>query len=156
MRRSSRALTTRVGRRALLLLALAAFVAGNAVAAVASNFDLLLLARALTGSVHGVFIGVASVLAAGLVPAERRGQAISMVFGGIALSTVLGVPAGTLLGQSLGWHAAFVVVVALGVVAPGGLGRGRAQGRDGPPQGCVPRLRERSRRGWWPCWRSAY
>jgi DHA1 family inner membrane transport protein len=111
------ALTSRLERRLLLCLALTAFVVGNAAAATATSFDLLLLIRAITGSIHGLFIGVASVIAAGLVPAERRGWAISMVFGGIAVSTVVGVPLGTLVGQVIGWRAAFGVVVVLGSVA---------------------------------------
>lgn len=111
------ALTTRFGRRFLLRLSLAVYVAGNGLTAVAVNVGMLIVARAVTGSIHGMFIGVASVVAAGLVPPERRGRAISMVFCGIAVSTVLGVPLGTLLGQALGWRAAFVGVIVLGAVA---------------------------------------
>ena len=111
------ALTARLGRRFLLCLALVVFGAGNALAAAATSFGLLLIARVVTGSVHGVFIGVASVIAASLVAPERRGQAISMVFGGIAVSTVVGVPLGTLIGHAVGWRAAFVVVVALTAAA---------------------------------------
>ncbi|HTZ29697.1 MAG TPA: MFS transporter [Streptosporangiaceae bacterium] len=111
------ALTARLGRRLLLCLALGAFTAGNVLAATATDFGLLLAARVVTGSVHGLFIGVASVIAAGLVPPERRGQAISMVFGGIAVSTVVGVPLGTLIGQTAGWRAAFIVVIVLGAAA---------------------------------------
>jgi DHA1 family inner membrane transport protein len=110
-------LTTRFGRRLVLRFALATFVLGNVLAALATSFGMLLAARVLTGSVHGLFIGVASVIAAGLVAPERRGQAISMVFGGIAVSTVLGVPAGTLIGQTLGWQAAFVAIIVLGAIA---------------------------------------
>jgi MFS transporter, DHA1 family, inner membrane transport protein len=110
-------LTARLDRRLLLCLALAVFAIGNALAAGASSFHLLLAARILTGSIHGLFIGVASVIAAGLVAPERRGWAISMVFGGIAVSTVVGLPLGTLVGQTVGWRAAFLVVVALGVAA---------------------------------------
>jgi DHA1 family inner membrane transport protein len=111
------ALTMRFGRRMLLRVSLAAFVAGNALAVVATSFGLLLLTRVVTGSIHGLFIGVASVVAAGLVAPEHRGRAISMVFGGIAVSTVVGVPVGTLIGQTLGWRAAFGAVVVLGVLA---------------------------------------
>jgi DHA1 family inner membrane transport protein len=111
------ALTARLGRRFVLYLSLVAFVVGNVVAALATSFGMLLLARVLTGSIHGLFIGVACVIAGGLVAPERRGQAISMVFGGIAVSTVVGVPVGTLIGQTLGWHAAFAAIVILGVVA---------------------------------------
>jgi DHA1 family inner membrane transport protein len=113
------ALTARLGRRFVLCLSLVAFVVGNVVAALATSFGMLLLARVLTGSIHGLFIGVACVIAGGLVAPERRGQAISMVFGGIAVSTVVGVPVGTLIGQTLGWHAAFAAIVILGVVALG-------------------------------------
>lgn len=102
-----------MGRRVLLVSALAAFAAGNVVTAAAVNYGMLLAARVVTGAVQGLFIGVASVVAAGLVPPDRRGQAMSMVFGGIAVSTVLGVPLGTVLGRALGWRAAFVAIVAL-------------------------------------------
>ncbi|MFI2206090.1 MFS transporter [Streptomyces sp. NPDC020192] len=109
--------TLRFSRRRMLLLALAAYVAGNALVIVATGFGLFVLARVVTGSLHGLFIGVASVVAARLVPPEHRGRAMSMVFGGIAVSTVLGVPLGTVIGRELGWQAAFVGIVALGVVA---------------------------------------
>ncbi|MEU0737251.1 MFS transporter, partial [Streptomyces lavendulocolor] len=111
------AATIGMPRRTLLWLALAVFVVGNLVAVFASAFGLLLAARAVTGAIHGLFIGVASAVAAGLVPAERRGQAVSMVFGGIAVSTVIGVPLGTLVGQSIGWRAAFTGIVVLGALA---------------------------------------
>jgi DHA1 family inner membrane transport protein len=110
-------LTGRFRRRLLLRLSLVAFVAGNALAIGATSFHMLLLARMITGSIHGLFIGVASVIAAGLVATEHRGRAISMVFGGIAVSTVVGVPAGTLIGQTLSWRAALVAVFILAVVA---------------------------------------
>ncbi|MDG4789574.1 MFS transporter [Micromonospora sp. WMMD1102] len=111
------AVTTRLGRRFLLHASLAVYVLGNIVAVVAADFGSLLVARAVTGTIHGLFVGVASMIAASLVPAARRGQAISMVFGGIAVSTVLGVPLGTLVGQAFGWQASFVCIIVLGVVA---------------------------------------
>lgn len=111
------ALTGRFGRRLVLRLSLVAFVAGNVLAVGAASFHMLLLARVVTGSIHGLFIGVASVIAAGLVAPEHKGRAISMVFGGIAVSTVVGVPAGTLIGQTLGWRAAFAAVSVLALVA---------------------------------------
>ncbi|MEV0521999.1 MFS transporter [Streptomyces sp. NPDC050439] len=111
------ALTIRRGRRQVLAGTLVVFLAGNLLALVSTAFGLLIVARTLTGTVHGLFIGVASAVAAGLVPAERRGQAVSMVFGGIAVSTVLGVPLGTLVGQAWGWRAAFAGILALAVVA---------------------------------------
>ncbi len=111
------AVSIRLGRRLLLRLALAVYVAGNVLAVAAVNFGVLLLARMLTGALHGLFIGVAFAVAAGLVAPERQGRGISMVLGGIAVSTVLGVPLGTLIGQELGWQAPFAAIVVLGLVA---------------------------------------
>jgi DHA1 family inner membrane transport protein len=111
------AATIRVARRMVLWLALGLYAAGNVLAAAAPSFGILLVARVVTGTVHGVFIGAASAVAASLVPPNRRGRAMSMVFGGIAASTVFGVPLGTLAGQVLGWRAAFAGVVILGVLA---------------------------------------
>ncbi len=111
------ALTARFGRRAVLRAAIVAFVAGNVLAALATSFDLLLLARVLTGSLHGLIAGVATAIAAGLVAPERRGQAISLVVGGITVSTVVGVPAGTLIGLALGWRSAFVAVIVITSIA---------------------------------------
>ena len=104
------ALTIKLGRRLLLMLALAVYVLGNAFALISVNFGELVVARVVTGSIHGLFIGVACSVAAALVPPAQRGRAISMVFGGIAVATVFGVPLGTLVGQALGWKAAFAGV----------------------------------------------
>jgi DHA1 family inner membrane transport protein len=111
------ALTIRFGRRTLLWVSLVVYIAGNLFAVLAVGFGALLAARLVTGSIHGLFIGVASSIAAALVPPNKRGQAMGMVFGGIAVATVLGVPLGTLIGQSMGWRAAFVGIVVLGAVA---------------------------------------
>jgi len=111
------ALTSRVNRRVLLLVTLVAFAVANVVTASAVGYGMLLAVRVMTGAVQGLFIGVASVVAAGLVPPRQRGQAMSMVFGGIAVSTVLGVPLGTVLGRALGWRAVFVAVAVLAGVA---------------------------------------
>jgi DHA1 family inner membrane transport protein len=111
------ALTARFDRRRVLRLALAAYVAGNLLTAVTASFGLLVAARAATGTIHGLFVGVATVIAAGLAEPGREGRAVAIVFGGIAISTVIGVPLGTLIGQSFGWHATFVATVVLGAVA---------------------------------------
>ncbi|MEV8441162.1 MFS transporter [Actinosynnema sp. NPDC051121] len=111
------ALTIRVARRRLLQVSLAAYVLVNALAVVAASFGLLLLARVLTGSLHGLFLGVAFAVGAGMMPPEKMGKAISFVFGGTAVATALGVPVGTLIGQSLGWRASFVAIVIAGVLA---------------------------------------
>ncbi|MES2069196.1 MAG: MFS transporter [Pseudomonadota bacterium] len=111
------ALTTRFERRFVLALSLMVFVASNIVVIVSRQFGWLILARFLPGAMHGLFVGAASVIAAGLVPPARRGQAMAMVFGGVAVATVLGVPLGTWVAQALGWRAVFVAVAALGGLA---------------------------------------
>jgi DHA1 family inner membrane transport protein len=111
------ALTIRLGRRFLLALSLVLYIVGNVIAVAAVNFGMLLVARIATGTIHGLFIGVASAVAASLVPPDHRGRAMSIVFGGISVSAVVGVPLGTLIGQALGWRAAFAAVVILGAIA---------------------------------------
>ncbi|WP_431032175.1 MFS transporter [Streptomyces sp. P6-2-1] len=111
------ALTIRVRRHLLLWCALGGYVGGNLVAALAADFGVLLAARALTGALQGLFLGVAFTVVTRLVPPERAGRAISVVFGGIAVSTALGVPLGTFAAQHLGWRAAFAAVVVLGALA---------------------------------------
>lgn len=104
-------------RRAVLCAALAAYLAGNLIAALASSFELILIARGATGALHGLIVGAAFALVTSLVPAERAGRAIAAVFGGIALSAAIGVPLGTLLGHVAGWQATFAAIVALGAAA---------------------------------------
>lgn len=111
------ALTIRVRRRTLVRASLAGYVAGSLLAALAPGFGTLLAARAVTGALQGLFLGTAFTVAAGLVPPERTGRAISVVFGGIAVSTALGVPLGTLAAQHLGWRAAFTAIVVLGALS---------------------------------------
>lgn len=111
------AASIRFGRRSLLIAALLAYIAGNAGLAASASFGEMLAARAITGTLQGLFIGVAFAVGTSIVPAERMGWAISMVFGGIAVSTAIGLPLGTLIGQQFGWRAAFGAVAGLGVIA---------------------------------------
>ncbi|ETK30538.1 MFS transporter [Microbispora sp. ATCC PTA-5024] len=111
------ALTIRLSRRRLLSFSMAAYVLGNVVMAFAGHFAVLLAARAVTGAVQGLFIGVAFAVGASVVTPDRMGRAISIVIGGVAVSIALGVPIGTLIGQGLGWRGAFLAVVGLGLVA---------------------------------------
>jgi DHA1 family inner membrane transport protein len=107
-------------KRALLIL-MGMFVAGNALCALAPTFLLLLLARILTALCHGAFFGIGSIVAAHLVPRSERAQAIALMFTGLTLANVLGVPAGTALGQAFGWRFAFWALVPIGVIAGLGL-----------------------------------
>ncbi|GAA1582613.1 MFS transporter [Kribbella sancticallisti] len=111
------ALTMRLGRRAVLVGALAAYVAGSVWAALSPDMSSLLASRLVTGALHGLFIGVAFSVVGALVPPERMGRAIAAVFGGIAVATALGVPAGTAIGHALGWRAGFLAIVVTGALA---------------------------------------
>ena len=110
-------LTTQVSRKTLLLLIMLVFIAGNSLAATADGITMLLIARILSALSHGLFMSIASTIAADLVPDNRRASAISIMFTGLTVATVTGVPMGTFLGQQLGWRAAFVAIAAIGVVA---------------------------------------
>ena len=103
-------------KRALLIL-LSMFIGGNAICALAPTFGLLLGARILTALCHGAFFGIASVLASNIVPKAERAQAIALMFSGLTLANILGVPAGTALGLAFGWRFAFWALIPIGLVA---------------------------------------
>jgi multidrug resistance protein len=111
------ALTGRIERKPLLLGLMALFVLGNAMAALSPGYLPLLVARVLSAFAHGVFFSVGSTIAAGLVPENRRASAIAMMFMGLTVAIVTGVPLGTFIGQTFGWRATFAAVAGLGVVA---------------------------------------
>lgn len=106
-----------VPRKTLLLWIMVVFIAGNVLAAASGGVVLLLAARVLSAFAHGVFMSVGSTIAADLVPRDRRASAISTMFSGLTVATVTGVPLGTLLGQHLGWRAAFAAIAAVGIAA---------------------------------------
>jgi DHA1 family inner membrane transport protein len=110
-------LTARLPRKVSLLLLIALFAAGNAISASSGSYDGLLIARVITSFGHGAFFGIAAVLAAGLVSEEYRGGAIALMFGGLTVASVLGVPLGTLLGQWAGWRAPFWAITSLAIIA---------------------------------------
>lgn len=111
------ALTGRLGRKPLLLCLMALFVAGNALAALAPGYGVLLAGRVLSAFAHGVFFSVGATIAADLVSPDRRASAIAMMFMGLTVAIVTGVPLGTVIGQSFGWRATFWAVAGLGLVA---------------------------------------
>ncbi|URJ47584.1 MFS transporter [Paenibacillus polymyxa] len=110
-------LTSSVPRKTLLLWIMIIFIAGNSLAAVSSGIVLLLIARVISAFAHGVFMSIGSTIAADLVPDDRRASAISIMFSGLTVATVTGVPLGTYIGQQWGWRAAFMAIVIVGVVA---------------------------------------
>lgn len=111
------ALTSKMGRKSLLLWIMVVFIIGNSIASVASNISVLLLARVIAALSHGVFMSIGSTIAADLVPENRRASAISIMFTGLTVATVTGVPFGTFIGQQFGWRIAFVVIIIVGVIA---------------------------------------
>lgn len=109
--------TAGMPRKAALLSLMALFIIGNVGCAIAPDYWLLMLARVVTSFAHGAFFGIGAIVASNLVPREQRTQAVSLMFAGLTLANVLGVPFGTALGQAAGWRAAFWAVVVIGVVA---------------------------------------
>ncbi|QUN26757.1 MFS transporter [Cupriavidus sp. KK10] len=111
------ALTGRLPRKLLLLSLMALFTLGNLLAWKAPGYESLVLARVLTGLAHGVFFSIGSTIATGLVPREKAASAIAIMFTGLTVALVTGVPLGTFIGQHFGWRETFLAVSALGAVA---------------------------------------
>ena len=109
-------LAARLPRRGLVIGLIVALGLGNALTALANDYTTMLLARFVAGLPHGAYFGVASLIAASLVPPGQRGRAVSRVMLGLSVATVAGVPASTWLGQSLGWRSAYWLVVGIAAV----------------------------------------
>jgi DHA1 family inner membrane transport protein len=107
----------RLPRKALLIALMAAFTLTNALSALAPTFGTLVAARFATGLPHGAYFGTASLVAASLVPADRRARAVARVMLGLTVANVVGVPLATLLGQQLGWRSTYWAVTGIGVLA---------------------------------------
>lgn len=110
-------LTTGMSRKSLLIAIMVVFIAGNSLAAASGSIGILLMARVLSALSHGVFMSIASTIAADLVPENKRASAISMMFSGLTVAIVTGVPLGTWIGQQMGWRAAFVTIAVIGLIA---------------------------------------
>jgi multidrug resistance protein len=110
-------LTANMSRKSLLLWIMIIFIVGNVVAACATSIEMLLFARVLAAFSHGVFMSIATTIAADVVPEDRRASAIAFMFTGLTIAIVTGVPLGTFIGQQFGWRAAFIMIVAVGIIA---------------------------------------
>jgi DHA1 family chloramphenicol resistance protein-like MFS transporter len=140
------AATLRLPRRATLLASLLVFVLGHVLAALATTYGVLMTARILTAVACGTFWAAAAVVSVALAPAGARARALAVLLGGLTVSNVVGVPLGALVGQQLGWRAAFWVIAVLALVSAVGVamvvpvaggepGRaGARHGRDGGPR----------------------
>ncbi|MFE1251824.1 MFS transporter [Streptomyces sp. NPDC058735] len=111
------AVTARMSRRTVLMGLMGLFVVGNALSALAPDHGWLLAARFLSGLPHGAFFGVGAVVATNMVAPERKARSVSLMFLGLTVANVAGVPAATLMGQHFGWRVTFLGVSAIGLAA---------------------------------------
>ncbi|MGW4696748.1 MFS transporter [Kitasatospora cineracea] len=117
------AVAAKLPRKTVLIGLAGLFTVGNLLCAIAPNFAFLAVARLITGLPHGAFFGAGAVAAAELVAPHLRARAVSVMFSGLTVANILGVPAATLLGQHLGWRAAMLVVVAIGLLGAAAIAR---------------------------------
>jgi DHA1 family inner membrane transport protein len=127
--------TQKLPPRAALMVLMGIFILGNALCAIAPSYGFLMAARIVTALCHGAFFGIGAVEAASLVPENKRASALALMFTGLTLANVLGVPAGTALGQFAGWRVTFWAVTLIGVAALAGLYflLPRHEKREAPP-----------------------
>lgn len=116
-------LGTRISRKRMLMLLMGLFIAGNLLSAVAPVFGVMLAGRVVASLAHGAFFGIGSVVAADLVAPEKKAGAIAMMFTGLTVANVVGVPLGTFVGQSIGWRVTFAIVAGLGVIGLAGIAK---------------------------------
>ncbi|MFE0517965.1 MFS transporter [Streptomyces sp. NPDC058954] len=130
-------LGTRVSRKKMLMFLMGLFVVGNTLSALAPSFGVLLAGRVVASLAHGAFFGIGSVVAAGLVAPEKKASAISLMFTGLTVANVVGVPLGTYIGQAAGWRVTFAAVAVLGIA--GLLGVARLVPETGRPESATVR-----------------
>lgn len=109
--------TARLPRKPVLIGLAMLFVLGNLLCAIAPTYWTLMAARVITAFGHGAFFGIGSVVAASLVPRNQRASAIALMFAGLTLANILGVPGGTALGEAYGWRMTFYAVVVIGLIS---------------------------------------
>ncbi|WP_182103441.1 MFS transporter [Niallia taxi] len=110
-------ITSSISRKTLLLWIMIVFIIGNSIAAMAGSLTVLLTARIISALAHGIFMSIGSTIAADLVSKDKRASAISIMFTGLTVATITGVPIGTFIGQQFGWRLAFFAIVVVGVIA---------------------------------------
>ena len=109
--------TAGLPRKTVLICLASLFVVGNLLCAVAPEYWTLMAARVVTAFGHGAFFGIGSVVAASLVPKNKQASAMALMFAGLTLANILGVPAGTALGETFGWRSTFWAVVGIGLIS---------------------------------------
>ncbi|WP_405937760.1 MFS transporter [Streptomyces sp. NBC_00726] len=117
------ALGTKVSRKRMLMLLMGLFIVGNVVTAAAPVFEVMVVGRVIASLAHGAFFGIGAVVAADLVAPQKKAGAIALMFTGLTVANVVGVPVGTYIGQHAGWRVTFFLVAALGVLGLFGVAR---------------------------------
>ncbi|MGC4947553.1 MFS transporter [Streptomyces sp. DT224] len=117
------ALGTRVSRKRMLMILMGLFIVGNVVTAAAPVFEVMVAGRVIASLAHGAFFGIGAVVAADLVAPQKKAGAIALMFTGLTVANVVGVPVGTYIGQHAGWRVTFLLVAALGVLGLLGVAR---------------------------------
>ncbi|MEU6516340.1 MFS transporter [Streptomyces sp. NPDC046978] len=125
-------LGTKVSRKKMLMFLMGLFVVGNALSAFAPSFGVMLIGRIVASLAHGAFFGIGSVVAADLVAPEKKASAISLMFMGLTVANIVGVPGGTYIAQVTGWRVTFTIVALLGII--GFLGVAKLVPEQGRPQ----------------------
>ncbi|MEQ4617007.1 MAG: MFS transporter [Corticimicrobacter sp.] len=111
----------RTSRKNMLAFLTLLFVIGNLVTALAPTFEIAIAGRIITSLTHGAFFGIGSILAATMVPTEKRVRAIAFMFSGLTVATLVGVPAGTWLSQQISWQATFYAITVIGLATLAGI-----------------------------------
>ncbi|NEC64257.1 MFS transporter [Streptomyces sp. SID9727] len=117
------ALGTKVSRKRMLMILMGLFIVGNVVTAAAPVFEVMVAGRVIASLAHGAFFGIGAVVAADLVAPQKKAGAIALMFTGLTVANVVGVPVGTSIGQHAGWRVTFLLVAALGVLGLLGVAR---------------------------------
>ncbi|MEY9970904.1 DHA1 family purine base/nucleoside efflux pump-like MFS transporter [Lysinibacillus sp. RC46] len=133
------ALTSKVEKRKLLLIAMLTFLGGNILSIVSPNFTTLLIARIILAASCSIVVVTSVTMAANTVATELRGRAIGLIFMGLSASLVLGVPLGTIIGENFGWRMTFVLVSVLSIVSMVGIIKFLPKV---PPQPAIPLLKQ--------------
>ena len=107
----------RAPRKTALLGLMVLFILGNLVSAISPDYATMMTGRVVAALCHGAFFGIGSVVAAQLVTPDKQARAIALMFGGLTIANVLGVPLGTMLGQYAGWRSTFWAITVIGVLA---------------------------------------
>src|SRR5262249_3384790 len=114
-------LGTKVSYKRMLMLLMGLFIMGSVISALAPTFGVMLLGRIVAACAHGAFFGIGSVVAPDLVPPQKKASAISVIFTGLTVANVIGVPLGAYVGQQAGWRVTFFVIAAIGLAGLAGV-----------------------------------